>query len=423
MTAHMGQQVEFVYSLTFCQSRSLNVWHCLKYLRILCSVRLWSLHFLQLWRRIARNLFENALCYFHFSSSAQLWERRSILHLTHSVSNATLSHPKGTQLENKTHDLWSEFLTECLFLTAASKTNMEHQTNHTTSTLILKNLTFYHDNITSSSSNDFLLIFLDRSQLIMTIVGLIANIGTSITLIKNGQVSEMFFTAHNSSCGKVVFSQLCVKNSVHVGGFVSQHAMDRGCLPGVSAQEVSAYGVCLPGGCLPGGVCPGVCLPRHPHHWADTPSPWNSHWSGRYASYWNAFLLDKAEYKAVVSYKCSTLKQFVFLQIKSLCCLKDWAKIIPNMLEHWNTGNVISSKMYSLYSFDEFQLFLLFQLNFNHLVCFGCFCLWMKCCIIKWCISVCFELHDAVSIKHVNANFCVIFNLCREVHCWLQSLP
>ena len=66
---------------------------------------------------------------------------------------------------------------------------MEHQTNHTTSTLILKNLTFYHDNITSSSSSDFLLIFLDRSQLIMTIIGVTANIGTSFTLIKNGQVN------------------------------------------------------------------------------------------------------------------------------------------------------------------------------------------------------------------------------------------
>ena len=70
---------------------------------------------------------------------------------------------------------------------------MERQTNHTLSNLILKNLTHYHDNITSSSSNDFLLIFLDRSQLVMTIVGVIANIGTSVTLIKNGQVSEMFF--------------------------------------------------------------------------------------------------------------------------------------------------------------------------------------------------------------------------------------
>ena len=66
---------------------------------------------------------------------------------------------------------------------------MERQTNHNLSTLITENLAHYHDNITSSSSSDFLLIFLDRSQLIMTIIGVTANIGTSFTLIKNGQVN------------------------------------------------------------------------------------------------------------------------------------------------------------------------------------------------------------------------------------------
>ena len=44
--------------------------------------------------------------------------------------------------------------------------------------------------MTSLTNDDvLLLIFLDRSQQVMTIVGVIANIGTSITLIKNGQVS------------------------------------------------------------------------------------------------------------------------------------------------------------------------------------------------------------------------------------------
>ena len=32
------------------------------------------------------------------------------------------------------------------------------------------------------------IILMDRSQLVMTIIGLIANIATSLTLIKNGQV-------------------------------------------------------------------------------------------------------------------------------------------------------------------------------------------------------------------------------------------
>ena len=55
--------------------------------------------------------------------------------------------------------------------------------------LLVQNLTHNdHHNMTSSTSNEFFLIFLDRSQQVMTIVGVIANIGTSITLIKNGQV-------------------------------------------------------------------------------------------------------------------------------------------------------------------------------------------------------------------------------------------
>ena len=68
-----------------------------------------------------------------------------------------------------------------------------------------------------------------------------------------------------------MFSQTCVKNSVHGGGGVypsmhwaggvypSMHWAG-GCLPsGVSAQGVSAQGVgvCPRRGCLPRGVCPG----------------------------------------------------------------------------------------------------------------------------------------------------------------------
>ena len=54
-----------------------------------------------------------------------------------------------------------------------------------------ENVTYY-DNMTSTTNDtSLLIILLDRSQLIMTIVGVIANIGTSITLIKNGQVSTL----------------------------------------------------------------------------------------------------------------------------------------------------------------------------------------------------------------------------------------
>ena len=65
---------------------------------------------------------------------------------------------------------------------------MKHHINYNHSVSIIEKLTDYYDNKTSSTNNEFLLIFLDRSQLVMTIVGVIANIGTSVTLIKNGQV-------------------------------------------------------------------------------------------------------------------------------------------------------------------------------------------------------------------------------------------
>ena len=38
------------------------------------------------------------------------------------------------------------------------------------------------------------MILMDRSQLIMTIIGLIANVGTSITLMKNKQVRAVILT-------------------------------------------------------------------------------------------------------------------------------------------------------------------------------------------------------------------------------------
>ena len=36
------------------------------------------------------------------------------------------------------------------------------------------------------------MILMDRSQLVMTIVGLVANMATSLTLIKNGQVGGVY---------------------------------------------------------------------------------------------------------------------------------------------------------------------------------------------------------------------------------------
>ena len=78
--------------------------------------------------------------------------------------------------------------------TDASNTNTKHQDNYNLTMLFTANLTQnrFNDNLTSSRSNDVILVLLDRSQLIMTIIGVIANIGTSITLIKNGKVSVKY---------------------------------------------------------------------------------------------------------------------------------------------------------------------------------------------------------------------------------------
>ena len=80
--------------------------------------------------------------------------------------------------------------------TDASNTNTKHQDNYNLTMLFTENLTQnrFNDNLTSSRSNDVILVLLDRSQLIMTIIGVIANIGTSVTLIKNGQVSVKIIT-------------------------------------------------------------------------------------------------------------------------------------------------------------------------------------------------------------------------------------
>ena len=55
------------------------------------------------------------------------------------------------------------------------------------STAVYKNLSDSNSLILNNEDSVWV-IFLQQSQLIMTIVGLIANVGTSITLIKNGQV-------------------------------------------------------------------------------------------------------------------------------------------------------------------------------------------------------------------------------------------
>ena len=76
------------------------------------------------------------------------------------------------------------------------------------------------------------------------------------------------FTVRRRSCGKIMFSQASVENSVHGGG---------------------GRGEGLPSACLDtpplGRHPPG----RHTYPWSDTPPP-DGYCCGRLASYWNAFL-------------------------------------------------------------------------------------------------------------------------------------
>ena len=96
--------------------------------------------------------------------------------------------------------------------------------------------------------------------------------------ILQNYVVQQIFTVGNSSCGKVMFSQVCVKNSVHSGG--------GGCIPACTGRGV---GVVYPSMHWAGGLCG-----RHPP--GQTPSP-RRHLPPRwpctrwYASHWNAFLL------------------------------------------------------------------------------------------------------------------------------------
>ena len=96
----------------------------------------------------------------------------------------------------------------------------------------------------------------------------------------------------NEVWGKVIFSEVCVKNSVHGRGIPA-------CLAGhMTNQQGGACSSGL-GGCSGGGACsrrgtPGGCLlrggsaPGVGHAWWLPPT--DGYCCGRYTSYWNAFL-------------------------------------------------------------------------------------------------------------------------------------
>ena len=111
-------------------------------------------------------------------------------------------------------------------------------------------------------------------------------------------------TVRNSSCRKVMFSQACVKNSVHGGG--------RGVHPWTHTHtpilDTHTHGHKLPPPpdthththpwTLPSGHTHPLDTPYGHTHTLDTCplSPQDGHCIGRYASYWNAlFLLRKID--------------------------------------------------------------------------------------------------------------------------------
>ena len=131
--------------------------------------------------------------------------------------------------------------------------------------------------------------------------------------------TNFIFTARKQSCGKVMFLHLSVSHSVQRGGLF-QHTTSRGCV----SQHAMGRGMYTHRQTL---HCPGQTSPRQTCPWADTSpgqtpphrhpranTPWadtlprqtplgrhpprqtplrDSHWSGRYASYWNAFLCEE----------------------------------------------------------------------------------------------------------------------------------
>ena len=105
------------------------------------------------------------------------------------------------------------------------------------------------------------------------------------------------------SCGKVIFLHLFVSHSVHRGVVSGKEGVYPSMQWGVSASESGVY--------IPLGIHSYTSVGRHAPHpgqtprlgqapcWKNThthtrgrhPCSCNDHWSRRYASYWNAFLL------------------------------------------------------------------------------------------------------------------------------------
>ena len=102
---------------------------------------------------------------------------------------------------------------------------------------------------------------------------------------------------------KVMFSQACVKNSVHGGGVSTRHF-----LPGQTRQTPPPRQADTPQVDTPLGRHPQVDTPLRADTpsgqtllWTDTP-PADGHCSRRYASYWNAFLFNSTSTLSSIDY-------------------------------------------------------------------------------------------------------------------------
>ena len=105
----------------------------------------------------------------------------------------------------------------------------------------------------------------------------------------------------------------CSQDGVGVGMCVSQHALGGG---------VSASGT-------GDARCPQADPPppKQTPPWADNPLPRDGHWSGRYASYWNAFLLKKHLWSAKADSAHPTEMLSCSYCNKSKCTIKNWLRI------------------------------------------------------------------------------------------------
>ena len=94
--------------------------------------------------------------------------------------------------------------------------------------------------------------------------------GCTLYFVETEHIDHEINYRPQRSCGKVMFSQACVKNSLHSGGssilacttgHMTRGSLSRGSL-GVSVQGVSVQGVTVQECHCPGGLCPGGFLSR-----------------------------------------------------------------------------------------------------------------------------------------------------------------